>query len=44
MCRWMGSPFHGWIDYNERDRTFSGLGDPKIQGGRDLKMERFLLY
>ena len=35
MCRWMGSHFHGWIDYNgvafslellEWDRTFSGLG------------------
>ena len=35
MCRWMGSYFHGWIDYNgvafssellEWDRTFSGFG------------------
>ena len=35
MCRWMGSHFHGWIDYNEVafslellewDRTFSGFG------------------
>ena len=35
MCRWMGSHFHGWIDYNgvafslellESDRTFSGFG------------------
>ena len=34
MCRWMGSRFHGWIDYNgvtclvellEWDRTFSGF-------------------
>ena len=34
MCRWMGSHFHGWIDYNgvtflvqllEWDRTFSGF-------------------
>ena len=35
MCRWIGSHFHGWIDYCgvsfslellEWDRTFSGLG------------------
>ena len=35
MCRWMGSHFHNWIDYNgvafllellEWDRTFSGFG------------------
>ena len=35
MCRWIGSHFHGWIDYSgvafslellEWDRTFSGLG------------------
>ena len=34
MCRWMGSRFRGWIDYNgvtflvellEWDRTFSGF-------------------
>ena len=34
MCRWMGSHFHHWIDYNgvtflvevpEWDRTFSGF-------------------
>ena len=34
MCRWMGSHFHDWIDYNEVtflvellewDRTFSGF-------------------
>ena len=34
MCRWMGSRFQGWIDYNgvtilvellEWDRTFSGF-------------------
>ena len=50
MCRWMGSHFHGWIDYNgvafslellEWDRLFSGLGD---QVGRDLKMGRFLQH
>lgn len=51
MCRWMGSHFHGWIDYDgaafslellEWDRTFSGFGDQKIQVGRDFKMRRFL--
>ena len=35
MCRWMGSHFYGWIDFNgvaflleslEWDCTFSGLG------------------
>ena len=35
MCRWMGSHFHDWIDYNgvafsvellERGRTFSDFG------------------
>ena len=50
MCRWMGSRFNGWIDYNgvafslellEWDRTFSGFGDQKIQVGRNLKREDF---
>ena len=39
MCRWMGSHFHGWIDYNgvafsmallEWGRTFSDFGSKKI--------------
>ena len=50
MCRWMGSHFHGWIHYNGVafllellgwNRTFLGLGDQKIQVGRDLKWEDF---
>ena len=36
MCRWIGSHFHDWIDYNgveisleflEWDRTFSRFGE-----------------
>ena len=51
MCRWMGSHFHGGINYNvvafllellEWDRTFSGFGN--IQVGTDLKMGRFSLH
>ena len=39
MCRWMGSHFHDWIDYNgvafskellEWGRIFSGLGGKNI--------------
>ena len=42
MCRWMGSHFYGWIDYNgvaflleslEWDRTFSGFGRSENSGG-----------
>ena len=40
-CRWMGSHFHDWIDYNgvafsiellEWDRTFSGFGASENSG------------
>ena len=40
MCRWMGSHFHDWIDYNgvafstelpEWGRIFSGFGGKNIQ-------------
>ena len=40
MCRWMGSNFHDWIDYNgvafsmellEWNRTFSGFWGKKVQ-------------
>ena len=49
MCRWMGSHFHDWIDYNgvtflvellEWGRTFSGFWDKKILVSRDLKIGR----
>ena len=39
MCRWMGSHFHDWIDYNgvafsiellEWVRTFSDFGSKKV--------------
>ena len=39
MCRWMGSHFHDWIDYNgvafsiellEWGRTFSVFGDERV--------------
>ena len=39
MCRWMGSHFHDWIDYNgvafsiqllERGRTFSDFGGKTV--------------
>ena len=41
MCRWMGSHFHGGINYNvvdfllellEWDRTFSGFGRSQNSG------------
>ena len=47
MCRWMGSHFHNWTDYNgvtflvellEWGRTFSGsFWDKKVHVSRDLK-------
>ena len=45
MCRWMGSHFHDWIDYNgvafsiellEWGRIFSGFGGENILARRDL--------
>ena len=45
MCRWMGSYFHDWIDYNgvafsiellEWGRIFSGLGGKNIQASREF--------
>ena len=50
MCRWMGSHFHNWIDYNgviflvellEWGRTFSGFCDKKILVNRDLEIGKF---
>ena len=50
MCRWMGSHFHDWVDYNvvavsielpERDRSFLGFGGHKIQVGTDLACKTF---
>ena len=46
MCRWMGSRFHGWIDYNgvtflvellEWDRTFSRFLGYETSGKRGFK-------
>ena len=46
MCQWMGSHFHGWIDYNgvafslellEWDRTFSGFGGSENSGRYGFK-------
>ena len=46
MCRWMGSHFHDWIDYNgvafsiellEWGRTFSDFSGKKILLSRDSK-------
>ena len=45
MCRWMGSHFHDWIDYNgvafsiellEWGRIFSGFGGKNIQASREF--------
>ena len=45
MCRWMGSHFHGWIDYNgvafsiellEWGCIFSGFGGKNIMASRDF--------
>ena len=50
MCRWMGSHFHNWTDYNgitflvellEWGRNFSGFWDKKILVSMDLKIGRF---
>ena len=46
MCRWMGSHFHDWIDYNgvaflvellEWGRTFSGFLGGKNSGKQGFK-------
>ena len=55
MCRWMGSHFHSWIDYNgvafslellERDGTFSAFGGSENSGwySKDLKIGRISLH
>ena len=45
MCRWMGSHFHDWIDYNgvafsiellEWGHIFSGFGGKNILGSREF--------
>ena len=45
MCRWVGSHFHGWIDYNgvafsmellEWGRIFSRFGCENILASRDF--------
>ena len=50
MCRWMGSHFHNWTDYNgvtflvellEWGRNFWDFWDKKILVSRDLKIGRF---
>ena len=47
MCRWMGSHFHDWIDYNgvafstellKWGLTFSGFGGNNILASRDFVM------
>ena len=52
MCRWMGSHFHNWIDYNgvtflvellEWGHTFWDFWDAKILVSRDLKIGRFVV-
>ena len=49
MCRWLGSHFHDWIDYNgvvfliellEWGRTISGFRDKEILVSMDLKIGR----
>ena len=49
MCRWMGSHFHDWIDYNgvefsiellEWGRTFSDFWGKKLLLSRDSKWSR----
>ena len=40
MCRWMGSHFHNWTDYNGV-ADFRDFWDKKILVSRDLKIGRF---
>ena len=49
MCRWMGSHFHDWIDYNgvtflvellEWGRTFSGFLGEENSGKQGFKIGR----
>ena len=50
MCRWMGSHFHNWTDYNGvtflvvtrmGSQIFGNFWDKKILVSRDLKIGRF---
>ena len=52
MCRWMGSHFHGWVDYDgvafslellEWDRTFSGFGGSENSGRYGFKNKKIVL-
>ena len=40
MCRWMGSHFHNWIDYNGVTFSVELLEWGRTWGRRDLKMGR----
>ena len=40
VCRWMGSHFHNWTDYNGV-ANFRDFWDKKILVSRDLKIGRF---
>ena len=51
MCRWMGSHFHGWVDYIgiafslellEWDRTFSGFGGSENSGRYGFKNNKIV--
>ena len=49
MCRWMGSHFHGLIEYSGIAFSLElldllGLGDQKVQVHRDFKIGRFVLH
>ena len=53
MCRWMGSHFHGWIDYNgiafslesqESGHTFSGFGEPDNSGREEFKNGKIIYF
>ena len=52
MCRWIGSHFHGWIDYNgvafsfellEWDNIFSGFGTLENSGSYGFKNEKIFI-
>ena len=53
MCRWMGSHFHDWFDYNgvafsvellERGRTFSDFGAILLGQFFSKRTRMFVLY
>ena len=44
MCRWMGSPFHDWIDYNGVTFSIDGIVYFRDLRGKNIMASRDFGY